>query len=118
MKQRTKRSFIEKYLKYRPTAILTINNQLAHHCILALKKYGLNIPDDISVATFDTDTLKTLTYFKVTGIKQNFTEIGHAAVELLLRRILTENGNIKNTGTVKLIEADFIKGTSVKNLTV
>lgn len=57
--------------------------QLSKH---ALKQLGLKVPGDVGIVTFDTDTLSSKHAY-YTHIKQNQTELGREAVEILTKSI-------------------------------
>ena len=77
--------------KTRPTAILATNNFLAFGAVLALRRYGYNVPDDVSLAAFDINDETQLIVPKITSMNQPVIEFGQTAVELCLRQV-QQNG--------------------------
>jgi DNA-binding LacI/PurR family transcriptional regulator len=66
------------------TAVFAANDQTALGVIRGLHDAGRRVPDDVSVVGFD-DTPES-GYFlpPLTTIRQDFSEVGHRSVELLL----------------------------------
>lgn len=98
--------------KQPPTAIFTLSNTIALGCMKALKEGNINIPDDISLITFDDspyfDFLKT----SLSSIQQPLTDISRIAVKILMAKIKEEhlqssqiflNPNIIIRDSVKII---------------
>lgn len=59
---------------------------------------GINVPNDISIAGFDDNIYSVHCRPKLTTVRQNVSQKGHNAVELLLKQIngeLTENYDLK-----------------------
>ena len=74
-------------MRDRPDAILTSNSLLAAGILLAIRKSGLAVPDDIAFASFDDTTWAKLIEPSLTVIEQPTYEIGRTAAELLIKRI-------------------------------
>ncbi|MDQ0112228.1 GntR family transcriptional regulator [Paenibacillus harenae] len=77
-----------RYVKNRmATAYITLNGKLGAHVHQMAVQAGLNVPEDLSIITFDDSTaiMEGVTAF--THVKQFEHEIGHKAAELLLGRI-------------------------------
>ncbi|MGI9535726.1 MAG: LacI family DNA-binding transcriptional regulator [Desulfocapsaceae bacterium] len=74
-------------MRDRPDAILTSNSLLAAGILLAIRKSGLIVPDDIAFASFDDTTWAKLIEPSLTVIEQPTYEIGRTAAELLIKRI-------------------------------
>ena len=70
-----------------PTAIFAANDLSAFGAIEAIRSRGLNVPDDISVIGFDDIPRAGYVYPPLTTVRQPLTEIGRAAVRLLLKHI-------------------------------
>ncbi|BAV52194.1 LacI family transcriptional regulator [Mesorhizobium sp. 113-1-2] len=70
-----------------PTAIITGNNLTTIGAVAAIRKAGLRIPQDISLAGFD--DFEWADYFepRLTLIAQPCNEIGHRAAQMLVERI-------------------------------
>lgn len=70
----------------RPTAVFCINDHLAQELVVALGRYGLSVPADISVAGFDgLDYLATA--HQLTTARRAIEEMGREGIRLLLERI-------------------------------
>jgi len=70
-----------------PTAVFTVNDQLALRLIAALRARGVRVPEDLAVAGFDGIQRWMPGEAFLTTADQPFERIGEWAVELLLRRI-------------------------------
>ena len=70
-----------------PTAVFAVNDQVAHTLIARLKAHGKHVPEDLSVLGFDDDELYSAQPALLSTMRQPFEQIGHRAVELLLRRL-------------------------------
>jgi LacI family transcriptional regulator len=74
-------------LPQRPTALFAANNFIAAGAFRALRDAGLNVPDDISMATFDDlPTVLAVEPF-MTVVEQPAYEMGYQATELLFARL-------------------------------
>lgn len=71
----------------RPTAIFASNDLSAFGVFDAVRGEGLRIPDDLSVIGFDDIPLSSLTYPKLTTVRQPLIQIGQMAVRLLLEKL-------------------------------
>lgn len=69
------------------TAIFTVNDSLAIGAIRALKKHGLEVPDDVSVMGFGDDHQAELFEVPLTTVSQNLAEMGEKAAGLLIDKI-------------------------------
>jgi LacI family transcriptional regulator len=74
-----------------PTAILASDSILSLGALLALRRLGLRIPDDVSLVGFDDAEWAEAVDPPVTVIRQPVNEIGVKSCELLLRRIADPN---------------------------
>jgi LacI family fructose operon transcriptional repressor len=70
-----------------PDAIFTSNGLLSAGAFRALRESGLKVPGQIAFATFDDTPWSTLVDPPFTVIRQPTYDIGHTAVELLVKRI-------------------------------
>jgi DNA-binding LacI/PurR family transcriptional regulator len=70
-----------------PDAIMTSNGLLAAGAFRALREKRVSIPGQLAFASFDETPWTTLVEPPITIIEQPTYEIGHTAVELLLKRI-------------------------------
>lgn len=67
-----------------PTAIFVANDEMAFGVIHQLRKLGLDVPGDVSVVGFDDLFLSEAFYPPLTTVSQPRTEIGRAAMTMLL----------------------------------
>lgn len=71
----------------RPTAVITANNYMTVGVLKALRRNGIRVPADLAVAGFDDFEWSDLIDPPLTAIAQNWTTIGHRAIELLSARM-------------------------------
>lgn len=95
-------------MKERPTAVFTLGNQIALGALESIKEYGLRVPDDISLISFDEQPYFKLLDPPITSVKQPVTQIAQNAVSMLMNRI---QGN--DVSSMK-IEPQIIERQSVK----
>lgn len=72
-----------------PTALVTINDEIAHGALVALYDHGWKVPEDISVAGFDNTVTARFTRPALTTVSQTHLDLGRRAVEMLLEDIET-----------------------------
>ena len=70
-----------------PTALFASNDISALGAMEAVREKGLTVPDDISVVGFDDIPQASMTYPKLTTVRQPLKQMGSAAVSLLLAKI-------------------------------
>jgi LacI family transcriptional regulator len=80
-------------LKKRPSAIFTLSNTIAMGCIKALKEENVNVPDEISIITFDDHPYLDYLATPLTCITQPTREICRIAVKYLF--FMLNNKEIK-----------------------
>lgn len=71
----------------KPTAILTGNDIIAFGVLQVFARYSINVPDDISLASFDDVKLASLAQIPLTTQAQPIDELGRASVDLLMDMI-------------------------------
>lgn len=99
----------------RPTAIFAANNIMAEGAMAAIKDYGLNIPEDVSLVSFGNISVPELIYPKLTVVSQNAYAMGKKIGEVLLGKINDENRLAENYMEYVMVpEIKF--GESVKSL--
>ena len=98
----------EKLLKLnkKPTAIFASNDLSAFGVMDAVRDKGLSIPEDISVVGFDDIPQASITYPKLTTVKQPLEQMGREAVKLLLDQIETPKKPSRVTLATTLIKRD------------
>lgn len=100
--------------RFSPSAIIASNDLLALGVIAALRRHGLAVPQDISVAGFDGIAIGRLTHPVLTTVEMPDATMGAAAASLLLDmaenavapRHLQVAHRIRPGGTVRDIRAD------------
>lgn len=70
-----------------PTALLVEGPLLLRVVLQGLRTQGLNVPGDRSVIGIDTLEVSSLTTPETTTIARDFSAVGHAAADLMLRRL-------------------------------
>lgn len=80
--------------KNKITAVFSLNNKLTSELIKAAKALDINIPNDLSIISFDDIELFDMVEPTITAIKQPVEEMGKKATEHLLNSIRNK-GNIE-----------------------
>ncbi len=94
------------------TGIVFVSDSTAFAAINYLKKFGINIPDDVSAVGFDNIYTEDAITSPLTTVYQNFYKIGETATNVLI-----ENINNPNLSPQQIfLPVDFIDKFSVKNL--
>jgi LacI family transcriptional regulator len=75
-----------------PTAVFAASDNQAIGVLEAMEEKGLKAPDDIAVIGYD--NIELAKYLKITTIWQPMYQLGHLAIEVLLKAI---NGELKET---------------------
>jgi len=70
-----------------PTAVFVCNDMMALGAILAIKKTGKRVPDDISIIGFDNTPLSNFIFPPLTTVSQPIKEMADLIVELLIEKI-------------------------------
>jgi LacI family repressor for deo operon, udp, cdd, tsx, nupC, and nupG len=78
-------------LPERPTALLACNNFLAIGALQILRRAGLNVPQDMSIAGFDDLPVAMVFDPFLTAAAQPAYEMGQRATQLLLERLSGAN---------------------------
>lgn len=97
------------------TAIFASTNRAAEFIINIIEKMGLSISRDISLVAYDIDELNWQRSYKITGIRQNFYEMGKTAAKILLDLLCQEQTEeLPSMGY--MCKTDIILGNSVRNI--
>jgi LacI family transcriptional regulator len=97
----------------RPTCILAPDDFAALGVIRAIRRRGLRVPEDISVAGYDGISISQTLVPKLTTVRQNSEKIGMEAARKLIRLIESPmTTTIENC----LVRGEFIEGESVAKL--
>ena len=91
-------------LNKRPEVFFCANDFLAICTIKALRKLGLNVPDDVLVCGFDNAPEATIIDPGLTTVKIHSSSMGYIAADILLSRIANPHTPYKKT----YIETDII----------
>ena len=75
-----------------PTALVTLDDNVAIAAIRALNDGGLSVPDDVSVIGFDDLGMASIARPRLTTIHQPRGEVGYAAASMLLELINNAEG--------------------------
>ena len=103
-------------MSVRPTAIFSMNDTMATGCYRSIKKYGLHIPEDISVVGFDNREFARLVNPPLTTVSLPNRQIGNQAAKLLLERV--EKRDVQTPNVVlpcRIIERESIRALPKKN---
>lgn len=84
------------YLKERPTAVICANDLVAIGVIKVLTKFGLKVPDDVSIVGFDDIYLAQHFPPGITTVSQNYDQLGQTAINVLVD-LINENEAEKET---------------------
>ena len=74
-------------MKVRPTAVFSMNDEMAIGAMQTLKNQGIRIPDDMSVTGFDDIAYSKYSDPSLTTISQPAEEMGKMAMDMLLKVI-------------------------------
>ena len=79
----------------RPDSVICANNYLALGCVEAIHAFGLRIPDDIGVMTFDDYPFSRQTNPQLTTVDIDVRDMGAQAADLLLSVIRHPNKQVQ-----------------------
>lgn len=104
--------------KDKPTAILALSDTILLGALKALSEDGLNVPEDISITTFDNSAYLDFLSCPVTSVSQPISDIAQIAIRLLLDQIKMKsiNKNIHLDHGKVLIAPTIIHRKSVKKI--
>ncbi|TVZ27154.1 LacI family transcriptional regulator [Gillisia sp. Hel_I_86] len=100
-------------LKERPDAIFAITDTAAIGCIKVLKKFNVNIPEEIAVVGFSNNANSVIIEPQLTTIEQPGNRIGKTAVQYLIEEIDTPN-NVLMTKTIEIKTNLIIRASTLK----
>jgi LacI family transcriptional regulator len=96
-----------------PDAIFAANDNCAVGCMLALKKAGIRIPQDIAFAGFNNDPVSTVVEPNLTTINYPGYKMGEMAAASLINHLNGVN-SIDATNTILLRSELIIRASSIK----
>jgi len=99
-------------MKPLPDAVFVANDNCAVGCMVALKKAGIRIPEDIAFAGFNNDPVSTVVEPNLTTINYPGYEMGQAAARNLINH-LNGASSIISTNTIILRSELIIRESSV-----
>lgn len=79
----------------RPSVLLTTHNSLAFHVLGLLHRHGIQVPAEISLATFNGHDIAQILSPTLCSIEQPFDAMGKAAVDIVLGMIEGESRDIQ-----------------------
>lgn len=100
-------------LENRPDAIFCISDSLAVGCIYRLKKAGISIPDEISVAGVDNSEITEFFDPPITTVDQSFKEIGSETIRMLVSLI---NGELSRGRKIYIEHQLVIRSSTIKEV--
>lgn len=100
-------------IKYRPTAIIAVTQDVLTTLMIVLKKLHYRIPDDISVIAYDENPLSL--YENITAIGHDIQYIGTEISHFLLNHLL-EQSVPADTASHIFLNTTFIERSSVRDL--
>lgn len=95
-----------------PDAVFVANDNCAVGCMVALKKAGIRIPEDIAFAGFNNDPVSTVVEPNLTTINYPGYEMGQVAARNLINH-LNGSSSINSTNTIILRSELVIRESSV-----
>jgi DNA-binding LacI/PurR family transcriptional regulator len=87
------------------TAVFMANDQMALGLLAALHEEGLEAPRDVSVVGFDDLPESPYLTPPLTTVRQDFAELGHRAVELVLARLAGRDLHLDPVAPVLLVRS-------------
>jgi LacI family transcriptional regulator len=100
-----------------PTAIYSASSVMARGAMNAAIECGLEVPKDISIASYGDLELPKNTRPRITCIKQNAYEIGVLITDLAIRRLEEKESKKKRTGSAHIVvPVTFVEGESIKEI--
>ncbi|PCJ57402.1 MAG: hypothetical protein COA79_16165 [Planctomycetota bacterium] len=105
------KQFLSLPAENRPTSLIAFSDTMAKHIIEIFHKFGLNIPNDLSIiGTKGTTNIKDESNSGTTNICFDWKNLGQAGVDLLIDRIDNPRSKGKNILMPPLLE---VKSTTV-----
>lgn len=97
-------------------AIFATSNDLALGALMAIKKAGLRIPEDIGIISFDDADWCLILESPLTSIRQPIYNLGSIAAEMLIKKINGENISLDEKNLTISLNTDLIIRNSTKKL--
>ncbi|MBP2335525.1 LacI family transcriptional regulator [Saccharothrix coeruleofusca] len=99
--------------RYRPRALLCLNDRLAFGAYQALAEAGLSVPDDVSVVSFDDHPIASWVRPRLTTVALPHHELGAKAVEVLFAAA-EQRSRPRGAPVVHRVPMPLRRGESVK----
>lgn len=100
--------YIEKNKKFDYTGVFAGNDYIAFGVIEALKKHGINVPQDVSVVGYDNMELCNYSTPRITSINHLDKNIAEKAIDSLIKMIDGKRQR-KKKSCIKIIERESVK---------
>jgi LacI family transcriptional regulator/LacI family purine nucleotide synthesis repressor/LacI family repressor for deo operon, udp, cdd, tsx, nupC, and nupG len=97
------------YLRERPTAVVCVNDLVAIGVIKVLTKFGLQVPENISVVGFDDVYLAKYYPPGITTVSQNYDLLGKTAINVLVDLINEKEAEKETIVPTSLVLRDSCK---------
>lgn len=97
-----------------PDAIFAVNEMTAAGALSVIKKFGLKVPQDISIVGFTDGIVSRVSDPSLTTLEQHGLEVGLKAAELLVDRIV--EGNMDYEPVTKVVKTNLIVRESTKRI--
>ena len=104
-------------MKKRPDAIFTISDRMAIGAMLAIKKKGLRMPEDIGLVGFNNEPVTSLVTPTISSIDMPSFELGKAAAKLFIETMHNKENMILEEKVLrtKLIVRESSQKLTIKN---
>ena len=91
------------------TAIFAVSDNCAVGALSIAHKQGIKIPDDISIIGYDNTNIAEMSYPPLTTVGQPFYEMGRKAVEMLIKKITSNEKAESVIMPFEIIERDTVR---------
>lgn len=92
----------------RPTAIFASNDDMAAAAVSVARRFGLAVPEDLSVVGFDDTALATTVWPELTTVKQPIAAMAEAALQLLIADLRSPATNTARRATERVLSHALI----------
>lgn len=103
-----------KEMELKPDGVFVANDHCAAACMIALKKEGIRIPEDIAFVGFNNDPVTKVVEPNLTSINYPGYEMGEVAARYLIQQ-LNSADTINATNTIILRSELIVRESSLKN---
>jgi len=105
----------------RPDGLLVSNDSCAASCLVALKRRGVKVPEEIAVVGFNNDVISRMVEPNLTTVSYPGFQIGEVAMEKLIQKLVANDSGIQQEKELitlpfnLLIRASTLRNTVPKN---